>query len=75
MRSVATKRNIYNLDTDFHLIEAFKFSASDGLVNYHHHRERLAASAASLGLRLDLDTLDETVNTEVADLSKTPRSG
>ena len=57
-----------NLDTDFHLIEAFKFSASDGLVNYLHHRERLAASAASLGLPLDLVTLDGAVNAEVADL-------
>ena len=57
-----------NLDTDLHLIEAFKFSVTDGLVNYDLHRERLANSAASLGLPVDLDALDEAVNAEVADL-------
>ena len=59
-----------NLDTDLHLIEAFKFSTTDGLLHYDDHRKRLADSAASLGLPLTLDVLDEAVTAEVSGLTQ-----
>ena len=53
-----------NLDTEFHLIEAFKYSVRDGLVHYDQHCERLSKSAAALGLPLSLDTMNQAVMAE-----------